>query len=117
MAAHNLVPPIGFIFDTSLAIARCIYDGFLDRYPNLKLMLLIAAERSPFSSAGWTSVTSASRPAERARRIGRATNTIPEMRMLGLMCVSIGAFSAMSVFWTVPPTLLSPGASSRHRAD
>ena len=38
MADHNLIPPIGFTFDTSLALARCIYDGFLDRYPNLKLI-------------------------------------------------------------------------------
>jgi aminocarboxymuconate-semialdehyde decarboxylase len=37
-AGHNLVPPIGFVFDTSMAIARCIYDGFFDRYPNLKLI-------------------------------------------------------------------------------
>lgn len=37
-AAHNLVPSIGFTFDTSLAIARCIYDGFFDRYPNIKLI-------------------------------------------------------------------------------
>ena len=34
----QLTAPIGFIFDTSLAVARCIYDGFLDRYPNLKLI-------------------------------------------------------------------------------
>ena len=38
MATHNLVPPIGFVFDTSLALARCIYDGFLERYPNLRLI-------------------------------------------------------------------------------
>lgn len=38
MAALNLAPSIGFTFDTSLAIARCIYDGFLDRYPRLKLI-------------------------------------------------------------------------------
>ncbi len=38
MARHNLVPPLGFIFDTSLSIARCIYDGFFDRYPRLKLI-------------------------------------------------------------------------------
>jgi aminocarboxymuconate-semialdehyde decarboxylase len=37
-ATHNLVPAIGFTFDTSLAIARCIYDGFFDRYPNIKLI-------------------------------------------------------------------------------
>jgi aminocarboxymuconate-semialdehyde decarboxylase len=34
----QLTAPIGFTFDTSLAIARCIYDGFFDRHPNLKLI-------------------------------------------------------------------------------
>ncbi len=38
MATYNLIPPIGFTFDTSLALARCIYDGFFDRYPNLRLI-------------------------------------------------------------------------------
>jgi aminocarboxymuconate-semialdehyde decarboxylase len=35
----QLTAPIGFTFDTSLAGARCIYDGFFDRYQNLKLIL------------------------------------------------------------------------------
>lgn len=35
---HNLVPPVGFVFDTTLAFARMFYDGFLDRYPNVKLI-------------------------------------------------------------------------------
>jgi aminocarboxymuconate-semialdehyde decarboxylase len=34
----QLTAPIGFTFDTSLAVARCIYDGFFDRYPNLKMI-------------------------------------------------------------------------------
>ena len=34
----QLTASIGFTFDTALAIARCIYDGFLDRYPRLKLI-------------------------------------------------------------------------------
>jgi aminocarboxymuconate-semialdehyde decarboxylase len=38
MARHNLVPPVGFVFDTTLALARMLYDGFLDRYPKLKLI-------------------------------------------------------------------------------
>jgi aminocarboxymuconate-semialdehyde decarboxylase len=38
MHEFQLTAPIGFTFDTSLAIARCIYDGFFDRYPNLKLI-------------------------------------------------------------------------------
>jgi aminocarboxymuconate-semialdehyde decarboxylase len=38
MSTHNLVPPVGFVFDTTLALARMFYDGFLDRFPNLKLI-------------------------------------------------------------------------------
>jgi aminocarboxymuconate-semialdehyde decarboxylase len=35
---YGLIPPIGFMFDTTLAISRMIFDGFLDRYPNLKII-------------------------------------------------------------------------------
>lgn len=35
---YGLVPPVGFIFDTTLAITRMILDGFLDRHPDLKLI-------------------------------------------------------------------------------
>jgi len=38
MHEFQLTAPIGFTFDTSLAVARCIYDGFFDRFPNLKLI-------------------------------------------------------------------------------
>jgi aminocarboxymuconate-semialdehyde decarboxylase len=38
LSKHNLVPPVGFIFDTTLALARMFYDGFLDRYPKVKLI-------------------------------------------------------------------------------
>jgi aminocarboxymuconate-semialdehyde decarboxylase len=38
MHEFQLTAPIGFTFDTSLAIARCIYDGFFDRYAKLKLI-------------------------------------------------------------------------------
>jgi aminocarboxymuconate-semialdehyde decarboxylase len=33
------VPAIGFPMDTSLAVTRMIFDGFFDRYPNLKLIV------------------------------------------------------------------------------
>ena len=37
--APTLMPSsIGFTFDTSLAVARMIYDGFLDRYRRLKII-------------------------------------------------------------------------------
>ena len=34
----GLIPPIGFMFDTTLAISRMILSGFLDRYSNLKII-------------------------------------------------------------------------------
>lgn len=36
--AYNLIASVGFMFDTTLAVSRMIYDGFFDRYPNLKLI-------------------------------------------------------------------------------
>ena len=38
MRRFNLVAQIGFMFDTTLAIARMIYDGFFDRYPDIKII-------------------------------------------------------------------------------
>jgi aminocarboxymuconate-semialdehyde decarboxylase len=35
---YNLIASVGFMFDTSLAVARMIFDGFFDRYPKLKLI-------------------------------------------------------------------------------
>jgi aminocarboxymuconate-semialdehyde decarboxylase len=38
MSRFQLTASIGFTFDTSLAIARLIYDGFFDRYRELKVI-------------------------------------------------------------------------------
>jgi aminocarboxymuconate-semialdehyde decarboxylase len=38
MRLYDLSWSVGFMFDTTLAITRMIFDGFLDRYPNLKLI-------------------------------------------------------------------------------
>lgn len=35
---YGLVPPIGFMIDTTLTVSRMILDGFFDRYPNLKII-------------------------------------------------------------------------------
>jgi aminocarboxymuconate-semialdehyde decarboxylase len=35
---YNLIASVGFMFDTSLAVARMIFDGFFDRYPELKII-------------------------------------------------------------------------------
>lgn len=44
----NLIASIGFMFDTSLAVARLIFDGFLDRYPDLKLIVSHAGAALPY---------------------------------------------------------------------
>jgi aminocarboxymuconate-semialdehyde decarboxylase len=38
MMRFQLTASIGFTFDTSLAVARIIYDGFFDRHPRLKII-------------------------------------------------------------------------------
>ena len=45
---YGLVPPIGFMFDTTLAVARMIFDGFLDRYPNLKIIAAHGGATLPY---------------------------------------------------------------------
>jgi aminocarboxymuconate-semialdehyde decarboxylase len=48
MVRFQLTASIGFTFDTSLAVARLIYDGFLDRYPNLKIIASHGGGAIPF---------------------------------------------------------------------
>jgi aminocarboxymuconate-semialdehyde decarboxylase len=38
MGSYDLSWTVGFMFDTTLAITRMIFDGFLDRHPNLTLI-------------------------------------------------------------------------------
>jgi aminocarboxymuconate-semialdehyde decarboxylase len=37
MGSFDLSWSVGFMFDTTLAVTRMIFDGFLDRHPNVKL--------------------------------------------------------------------------------
>jgi len=38
MGKYDLSWSVGFMFDTTLAFTRMIFDGFLDKYPNMKLI-------------------------------------------------------------------------------
>src|SRR4029079_17973954 len=38
MGKYDLSWSVGFMLDTTLAITRMIFDGFLDLYPNLKII-------------------------------------------------------------------------------
>ena len=48
MDEYGLVPPIGFMFDTTLAITRMILDGFIDRYPNIKIIAAHGGATLPY---------------------------------------------------------------------
>jgi aminocarboxymuconate-semialdehyde decarboxylase len=45
---YSLASTVGFMIDTTLAIARMIHDGFLDRYPNLKIIASHAGATLPY---------------------------------------------------------------------
>jgi aminocarboxymuconate-semialdehyde decarboxylase len=80
MAMHEfqLIASIGFTFDTSLAITRCIYDGFLDRFVNLKLIAAHGGGALPYLIGRldicWDKIPAAraktgERPSSYARRV------------------------------------------------
>jgi len=48
MQVFQLSASIGFTFDTTLAVSRMIYDGFFDRYPNIKLITAHGGGALPF---------------------------------------------------------------------
>jgi aminocarboxymuconate-semialdehyde decarboxylase len=45
---HNLIPIIGFMLDTTLAVTRLIFSGLLERHPGLKLVVHHLAATLPF---------------------------------------------------------------------
>jgi aminocarboxymuconate-semialdehyde decarboxylase len=51
LADYALVPAAGFPFDTTAAFARLFLDGFLDRYPNLKLIAAHGGGALPYLAA------------------------------------------------------------------
>ena len=78
MRVFNLIASVGFMFDTSLAIARMIFDGFLDRYPNLKIIASHAGAALPylvgrldqcFDKMNAARVKISTRPSEYMRRL------------------------------------------------
>lgn len=48
MLRYNLIASVGFMFDTTLAITRMIFDGFFDTYPNLKIIAAHAGGGLPY---------------------------------------------------------------------
>lgn len=48
MADYQLSASVGFPFDSTMAVARMIYDGFFDRFPGLKLVVAHGGGTLPF---------------------------------------------------------------------
>jgi aminocarboxymuconate-semialdehyde decarboxylase len=48
MTKYDLSWSVGFMFDTTLAITRMIFDGFFDRYPDLKIIASHAGGTLPY---------------------------------------------------------------------
>lgn len=66
MQEYNLVAAVGFMVDTTLALARMIFDGFFDRYPNLKIIAPHAGGTLPYIG-GRLDICHARMPACRVR--------------------------------------------------
>ena len=50
LGTHSLLGPVGFMFDTTLAISRMIMDGFFDRYSDIKVIASHAGGSLPYVS-------------------------------------------------------------------
>jgi aminocarboxymuconate-semialdehyde decarboxylase len=97
LRAYNLIASIGFMFDTSLAIARMIFDGFFDAYPNLKIIASHAGAALPylvgrldvcFENMNAARIKISTPPAEYLRRIWYDAVTYrPESLRL---CIEVG---------------------------
>jgi len=48
MGLYDLSWSVGFMFDTTLAVTRIVFDGFLDRYPNLRLIVAHGGAAMPY---------------------------------------------------------------------
>ncbi len=48
MVKYNLAFSVGFMFDTTLAISRMIFDGFFDRYQKVKIIACHAGGTLPY---------------------------------------------------------------------
>jgi aminocarboxymuconate-semialdehyde decarboxylase len=48
MGRYDLSWSVGFIFDTTLAVTRMVFDGFLDHHPNLQLIVAHGGAALPY---------------------------------------------------------------------
>ena len=56
LSQYAMVASVGFMVDTSVAICRMIFDGFFDRFPNLKIIAAHAGATVPYLVGRWDQV-------------------------------------------------------------
>lgn len=64
LTKHNMTGSVGFLFDTSLAVGRMIYDGFFESYKRLKIIASHGGGALPYIIG----------------RLDRCYDTVPERR-------------------------------------
>ena len=75
---YNLIASVGFMFDTSLAVSRMIFDGFFDRYPDLKLIAAHGGGALPYI-AGRLDICFDNMPACREKISERPSNYLKKI--------------------------------------
>ncbi len=75
---YNLIASVGFMFDTSLAVARMIFDGFFDRYPDLKIIAAHGGGALPYL-AGRLDICFDNMPACREKISARPTTYLKKI--------------------------------------
>ena len=99
MEEFQLAAPIGFAFDTTLAVSRMILSGFFDRYAKIRIIAAHAGGALPFL-AGRLDVCWENMPAARARTAEKPSNYLRQVYADAVVFRQDALNMAVSVFGT-----------------
>ena len=99
MAEYQLSAPIGFTFDTSLAVSRMILSGFFDRYTKLKIIAAHGGGALPFL-VGRLDICWDNIPAAREKTSERPSNYMRQIYADSVVFRQDALDMAVSVFGT-----------------
>ena len=99
MEEYQLSAPIGFTFDTSLAVSRMILSGFFDRYTKLKIIAAHGGGALPFL-VGRLDVCWDNIPAARSKTTERPSNYMRQVFADSVVFRQDALNMAVSVFGT-----------------
>jgi aminocarboxymuconate-semialdehyde decarboxylase len=99
MHEFQLTAPLGFTFDTSLAVSRMIFDGFFDRYSKLKIIAAHGGGALPFL-VGRLDICWDNIPAARAKTTEKPSNYLRQVYADSVVFRQDALNMAVSVFGT-----------------